>query len=316
MTYNSITLTVADGSSWILHCGGHESATDVEQPPTGLTNIVAVGTEIACHDSNAGVSSFTGSSVTVNASDGWHTKGVEIRAGDPFPVTHLCGTDTTVNSDNVSCTIVGTTTTGNTIILQASNGNNTFTITSVSDGTNTYVATPLSPCSGVTYTRRNWTYYVANATSVTNPTYTVTFSSSGTQSRQLRVFEAWGLSTSTPFDKDTCAEGASTVPDPGSTALSFNNELIMEFARVATLPTVGATFTVTTTLNIHLGQLKNVTAGSWGASAFATSISSWLAMGTTFTDAVGGGAVVPYLPMRGVGYREELAEEIEAESPR
>lgn len=206
-------------------------------------------------------------------------------------VTQRCSASDTTNSATVSCSFTGSTTAGSTIVVITRRDITTQTLSSVSDGgTNTFVSTPGSPCTETTTARRVYNTYAKNSTSVTNPTYTATWSGTGTTGRDIEVVEINGVSATSPFDKETCASSETTsVPDPGSVALSFNNEAIIEYTACAASCTVGSTFTeLVHFANGNEAQQKVVTNGTWTPSAFATSNANWIATGVTFTDAAGG----------------------------
>lgn len=69
------------GSSWVVGFGGHRTASDVESAPTGMINRTSIGAgpELAAHDTNGGVASWSAQNVTVNASSGWRTTVVELQ---------------------------------------------------------------------------------------------------------------------------------------------------------------------------------------------------------------------------------------------
>lgn len=77
--YPARTLNRANGTSWVVGVAGHRNANNVEKAPTGMTNRVATGTEIAGHDTNGPVSSWISRSVTVSHSLGWRSTTVELR---------------------------------------------------------------------------------------------------------------------------------------------------------------------------------------------------------------------------------------------
>lgn len=79
ISYPALTLQRTDGSSWVVGCAGHRTATNVELAPTGMTNRVSSGTEAAGHDTNGVVSSWVLRTVTVNANSGWRGVTVELR---------------------------------------------------------------------------------------------------------------------------------------------------------------------------------------------------------------------------------------------
>lgn len=84
MNYPAITLTQTNGSSWVAAFGGHNSASNVEQPPTGMVNYSFAGStaEIAAHNTNGGVPSWSSQNVSVNTSLSWKTAVVEVLKGN------------------------------------------------------------------------------------------------------------------------------------------------------------------------------------------------------------------------------------------
>ncbi|TLY39614.1 MAG: DUF2341 domain-containing protein, partial [Nitrospirae bacterium] len=87
IAYNTFTLQVTDGTSWVVGVGGHRTATNVGQAPTGM-QLQTSATDVAASDTNGGVSSWSTQSVTVNASSGWSSWAIEIRATPPLPFTY------------------------------------------------------------------------------------------------------------------------------------------------------------------------------------------------------------------------------------
>lgn len=98
IAYNTFTLDVTTGTSWVVGFAGHRSATNVNQAPTGMT-LVASATDIAVSDTNAGVSSWSTQSVSVNASSGWESFAVELLAQTGEDTTKLY-VDDYVNMDS------------------------------------------------------------------------------------------------------------------------------------------------------------------------------------------------------------------------
>lgn len=83
VTYPALTLTVTNGSSWVAGFAGHRSVdTNLQNAPTGMTNrATRVDTvcEVAGHDTNGGVSSWSAQSVSVGGTaSNWITRVVEI----------------------------------------------------------------------------------------------------------------------------------------------------------------------------------------------------------------------------------------------
>ncbi len=211
-------------------------------------------------------------------------------ASATISVSPRCVSGSTTSGNSLACSFPGSTTPGNLIAIQIARDSATDTVVSVSDGgANTFAATPGSPCTKATGspTRRTWVYYAKNATGIVNPTWTVLFGSTSTNYRKIVVSEISGVSGLAPLDKETCANsGTASLADPGSAPLSFSNEAILEDSIVSATNGVGATFSSLGFNSGNQAQFKIVTNGTWGASAFATAQSSWIASAVTFTDGV------------------------------
>lgn len=81
ISYSAISMTDTSGNAWVVGFAGHRTATNVNQAPSGMTLVsgTASGTgNVAVSDTNAGVSSWAGGTVTVSASSGWYAYSVEI----------------------------------------------------------------------------------------------------------------------------------------------------------------------------------------------------------------------------------------------
>jgi protocatechuate 3,4-dioxygenase beta subunit len=78
ISYPAVTMSVTDGSSWVVGLAGHRTATNVNVAPTGMTN--RTGTVVAGHDTNVGVTAWSLHTVTVNASSSWRARTIEIVA--------------------------------------------------------------------------------------------------------------------------------------------------------------------------------------------------------------------------------------------
>ena len=83
VTYNTVTMTNATGSSWVSGFAGHRSVnTSLQTPPTGMVNratVVDATDEAAGHDTNGGVTSWTSTNVSVGGTaSGWISYTVEI----------------------------------------------------------------------------------------------------------------------------------------------------------------------------------------------------------------------------------------------
>lgn len=83
--YNVLTMTHADGTSWVAGFAGHTQVdTALETPPTGMTfraGTVDATDEAACHDTNGGVSSWATTTVVQGGTSGaYRTTTVEVLA--------------------------------------------------------------------------------------------------------------------------------------------------------------------------------------------------------------------------------------------
>jgi hypothetical protein len=94
VNYTSLSLTVTDGSSWVVGFVGHTSVNDtVSGAPTGMTNrtvMEGVTNDGASHDTNGPVASWAGGTVA-NAETvaGWISGVMEITAAATPPSPHL-----------------------------------------------------------------------------------------------------------------------------------------------------------------------------------------------------------------------------------
>ncbi len=101
ISYPSLTMVMTDGASWIVGVGGHRTATNVQNAPTGMTNVTSNSTHIsAVHDTNGGVSSWAGASATVNASSGHESMSVELIAAHSGFDKYSSGTSWSVSTEN------------------------------------------------------------------------------------------------------------------------------------------------------------------------------------------------------------------------
>lgn len=85
VTYPAVTMTAADGTSWVIGTAGHRSVdTSLETAPTGMTNEITyldATCEAAGHDTEGGVSSWSAQSVSVGGTaSGWVTFSIELMA--------------------------------------------------------------------------------------------------------------------------------------------------------------------------------------------------------------------------------------------
>lgn len=85
VTYPAVTMSVTDGSSWIIGSAGAASTTStIENPPTGMTlrvDAVGASVEAAGFDTNGGVNSWTAKNVTISGSNvKWSARTLEIKS--------------------------------------------------------------------------------------------------------------------------------------------------------------------------------------------------------------------------------------------
>lgn len=78
INYPAIAPNRTDGSSWVVGVAGHRTATNVDVAPGTMVNRASSGTEAAGHDTNAGVTSWASTNVTVNASSAYRSWTVEL----------------------------------------------------------------------------------------------------------------------------------------------------------------------------------------------------------------------------------------------
>jgi hypothetical protein len=79
VNYPALTLQRTNNSSWVVGVAGHRTANNVDVAPSGMTNRASAGTEAAGHDTNATVTSWASTNVTVNASSAYRSWVVELR---------------------------------------------------------------------------------------------------------------------------------------------------------------------------------------------------------------------------------------------
>lgn len=113
ISYPAITLQRQDNSSWVVGIAGHRTATNVEVAPSGMTNRISTGTELAGHDSDGTRTNWTAQSVTVNASSGWRSSVVELR-DKTVVLTADKGTFTVTGKDATISKVVSRTLTADT----------------------------------------------------------------------------------------------------------------------------------------------------------------------------------------------------------
>lgn len=91
ISYNTITMTHTDGSSWVIGCAWSNGATAADVAPSGMTLRSGTGTPaFACSDTNGGVASWATTTVTtINATSvAWRSNVVEIVAAPASTVVN------------------------------------------------------------------------------------------------------------------------------------------------------------------------------------------------------------------------------------
>lgn len=79
INYPALTLNRTNNTSWVVGVAGHKTATNVDLAPGAMVNRVSTGTEAAGHDTNATVTTWASTNVTVNASSAYRSWVVELR---------------------------------------------------------------------------------------------------------------------------------------------------------------------------------------------------------------------------------------------
>ena len=113
LTFSALTLQRTNNTSWVIGFTGHRTATNVEVAPTGMTNRISAGTEVAGHDTNGTVASWTSRTVTVNATLGSRTLVAELRDSRLVLTAEagartISGNDATLNHNAVLVAAKGT----------------------------------------------------------------------------------------------------------------------------------------------------------------------------------------------------------------
>lgn len=178
-------------------------------------------------------------------------------------------------------------TAGNLVVAAIGLANATSTISSFVDTLgNSWTASTNSPQRQSTNGYSTWFYYsvIANGGSTD---VTVTFNSAGVF-RELVLAQFSGSYGVGSFDKETFASATtSSIPDPGTSALTSSSEAIIEMCIVSGSSSAGTGFTSLAVLSGNASQYKIVSGGSWGTSAFNGTNSNWLAHAVTFQESSG-----------------------------
>ena len=307
LTYNSITFTDSGGTSWGFICGFSESATDVEGGPGGsMVNITSIGTEAACFDTNGTATTYAGGTDGVNASNGWHTKGFEIRAC----TTTIClASYTSALADASSTTIAAaavTHTAGN-LLVAFCNGSGSNTVSSVTDtASNTYTQATSAYVTAAAGFADTW--YASNISGNSSNAVTCTFNT-GTTFRRIIVLEYSGADTSSPFEvaaTGSCSACTTVTSGSFSPAASGNvNAAFTGTSNVVTTWTPGANYRMERLLS-DAGTEDRPGAPSGSQTVgqtINTSLNMVMTLGSFKPPSGGGGGATPppTLMMQGVG---------------
>ena len=289
ISYNGVTLTDTNNTSWIIGCAGSVSATNVNQAPMGMTLVTSASSnQVACSDTNATASTWTTKTVGVNASADWQSFTMEIRACTTF----VCLRSITQNFGSGSGTMISSPVaahgSGNKLIVLIANATASFNISSV---VNTAGDT-FALCTGTRQsTIRHTEIWETTNVPIGNgiDAVTVTFASSDTN-RTIGVMEVSGLKTT------ACEAGAAGSAGSGTTfstsnfspvnAGNYNVGTINPSAGAITM--VGTNYTLTS--NTTGEQLIGASAGSQAVTFTTTLSASCGVSGASFQATNSGGA--------------------------
>lgn len=314
ITYGAITLSDAGGTSWVVGCAGHVTASNVSIAPTGMTNrnSQGVGPMAACHDTNGTVTSWTSQAVTVSASSGWQSFVLEIRACK----TSIC----LVNSSTLQATATATTiaapvrnhAAGHLLVVGVGAGSDSITASSIAN-TAGDAFTQGTSCRVTGNSDFTDVWYAKNIAGNSSDAVTVTYSAT-VAFRNITVAEYSGADTSSPFE--VCATGVvtGTTVTSGSFSPAAANNVNFTEARCpggSAVWTVGANYELLEGQNANTGyqteQRADAPSGSQTASiTYSASITSLKISVASFKVASGGGSgggatATPQLMMMGVG---------------
>jgi hypothetical protein len=216
-------------------------------------------------------------------------------------VVQVAATRSFANANTVAVTLPLATDTGNVLVVGCMN-TNSVTTASVTDGTNTYTQRSGSAQAQSNLRTDVWEDFVSGsgATAVT-----CTFNgSAGTYAKGIVVWEVSGC-TSCEDDTENTAGGSGTTFTGGSvtttSAEGFIAGVIQADNGVANNPSAGNEFTSGGAIGTSMGgaSLESTTAAAHNPAWDGTS-ANWSSSTVAYKKAAAG-AVVPYLPMRGVG---------------
>jgi hypothetical protein len=159
-------------------------------------------------------------------------------------------------------------------------GDNTSTITSVTDSQNNTYSLAIGPTSTTGLSQA--IYYAKNVAGGSN-TVTVKFSKAAAYP-DVRILDYSGADTVAPLDKAAGATGSGTAANSGSVTTTASNELIFGAGTTETIFTAPGSGFVSRMVNIfgNIAEDRNVTAsGSYNATA-TTNSSRWIMQVVTF----------------------------------
>jgi hypothetical protein len=236
---STLTMQAADGTSWVVAFAAHRTATNLNQSLANLT-LVTSATDIGISDSNAGVSSYTGGSITVNANSGWRTATLELVAKQTTAlpsqfVQHVStqsnenfetGNDFKVWLPNATgsgnALVIGLThahTVGRTVAITDSVGGNTYTLRQgpVTDGGAT-IASRMYVCEGIA-AGVQWLNFHFDASLF---------------AFQADITELSGIATSSAYDTGAATgDVVGPVLQPGSLTTGAANEIVVVYSCIS-----------------------------------------------------------------------------------
>lgn len=246
INYPALTLQRTDNTSWVVGVAGHKTATNVDLAPGAMVNRISAGSESAGHDTNATVTTWASTNVTVNASSAYRSWVVELRDNSyVLPVDKgtftLTGNAATLakgvklTADKGTFTVTGNaatllqshkaivdagtfTLTGNDVTLTKGGGVNNPVLTV---DTGTYVVTS----NGATLTK-------GYLLTVDKGTFTLT-GQPATLSRTYNLPVDKGTYTLTGNDA-TLNKGSRLLADAGAYAVTGNDAILLRTYRLTT----------------------------------------------------------------------------------
>lgn len=303
VSYDTITMSVSDSSSWVVGCASSKAGiTNLNSPPTGMTNRSNQGGQAACQDTNGGVSSWSTQTITANAT-GVERRVIviEIKAACAAAATfcmlqHLISHNS-ASANTVACTLLREANTSTVIFVgtgvntSASAGNNV--VTGVADnGTGGSSAFTFGTASntfnaGSKIGVEGW--YTLSVLHAATTIVTVTFTNTNTDDKYCMIEEVSGFTTPT-FDLANTVQGTSSGGiDTGASITTTGPGVVM--AATMNIGTIGGVhagneFGFLDTLNGNSGSgVLNTTASThqpvWDDSSAAAFVGTTWALKET-----------------------------------